>query len=627
MKKTCLLLVISLVAFTISCKKTPDEPKGNNKIVLGVTTADTVSYISIAASVSVNSLGGNQITQHGFCWNTFTNPDISGSHSSLGPLSDTGRFSEQIIELISNTKYYIRPYLTYSYGTLYGQQIEATTKQITAPTVSTSSVTNITQTTATSGGNVTSDGGSSVTARGVCWSASPNPTLINSHTTIGTGTGQFTSNLTGLTPNTLYYVRAYAINSVGTAYGNDNSFTTGATIPTVTTTSVSNITQTTATSGGNVTSDGGSSVTARGVCWSTSPNPTLLNSHTSNGTGTGQFTSNLTGLTPNTPYYVRAYATNSIGTAYGNDNSFTTGATISTVTTTSVTNITQTTATSGGNVTSDGGSSVTARGVCWSTLHNPTIANSFTTDGNGIGSFVSNLTGLSSNTLYYVRAYATNSVGTAYGNEVSFVSLSWGQPCPGILTVTYESKTYNTVLIGTQCWFKENLDVGTRINGSQNQTNNGIKEKYCYNDLVSNCDVYGGLYQWDEMMQYVTSQGAKGICPTGWHIPTDAEWTTLTNYLGGESVAGGKIKEAGTAHWASPNTGATNSSGFTALPGGYRYGNGSFYSLTNYAYFWSSSQSGAANAWRRGLGYNNEYVYRNSDYKSHGFSCRCLKDP
>jgi uncharacterized protein (TIGR02145 family) len=451
--------------------------------------------------------------------------------------------------------------------------------------------------------------------------------LINSHTTIGTGTGQFTSNLTGLTPNTLYYVRAYAINSVGTAYGNDNSFTTGATIPTVTTTSVSNITQTTATSGGNVTSDGGSSVTARGVCWSTSPNPTLLNSHTSNGTGTGQFTSNLTGLTPNTPYYVRAYATNSIGTAYGNDNSFTTGATISTVTTTSVTNITQTTATSGGNVTSDGGSSVTARGVCWSTLHNPTIANSFTTDGNGIGSFVSNLTGLSSNTLYYVRAYATNSVGTAYGNEVSFVSLSWGQPCPGILTVTYESKTYNTVLIGTQCWFKENLDVGTRINGSQNQTNNGIKEKYCYNDLVSNCDVYGGLYQWDEMMQYVTSQGAKGICPTGWHIPTDAEWTTLTNYLGGESVAGGKIKEAGTAHWASPNTGATNSSGFTALPGGYRYGNGSFYSLTNYAYFWSSSQSGAANAWRRGLGYNNEYVYRNSDYKSHGFSCRCLKDP
>jgi uncharacterized protein (TIGR02145 family) len=144
---------------------------------------------------------------------------------------------------------------------------------------------------------------------------------------------------------------------------------------------------------------------------------------------------------------------------------------------------------------------------------------------------------------------------------------------------------------------------------------------------VSNCDVYGGLYQWDEMMQYVTSQGAKGICPTGWHIPTDAEWTTLTNYLGGESVAGGKIKEAGTAHWASPNTGATNSSGFTALPGGYRYGNGSFYSLTNYAYFWSSSQSGAANAWRRGLGYNNEYVYRNSDDKSHGFSCRCLKDP
>ncbi|MGA3015123.1 MAG: choice-of-anchor Q domain-containing protein, partial [Bacteroidales bacterium] len=287
----------------------------------------------------------------------------------------------------------------------------------TVPSVTTASITNITQTTATGGGNVTSNGGASVTARGVCWSMTTNPTTSNSKTTDGTGTGAFTSNLTGLTGNTLYYVRAYATNSVGTAYGNQVSFTTLAcTLPTVTTTPVSNITQGTATSGGNVTSDGGASVTARGVCWSTTTNPTISNSKTSDGTGTGTYTSNITGLTANTLYYVRAYATNSAGTAYGNQVSFTTlPYALPTVTTATITNIAQTTATGGGTVTSDGGTTVTARGVCWSTSTNPTTSNNFTTNGSGIGTFTSSLTGLTAGTLYYVRAYATNVSGTAYG--------------------------------------------------------------------------------------------------------------------------------------------------------------------------------------------------------------------
>jgi hypothetical protein len=199
-------------------------------------------------------------------------------------------------------------------------------------------------------------------------------------------------------------------------------------IPTVTTAAVTNITQTTATSGGTVTSDGGATVTARGVCWSTSSNPTTADSHTSDGSGTGTFISNLNGLTANTLYYVRAYATNSVGTAYGNEVTFSTlpNPVLPTVTTTAVTNIAQTTATSGGDVTSDGGTTVTARGVCWDTSSNPTTANSHTTDGSGTGTFVSNLTGLTPNTLYYVRAYATNSLGTAYGNEVSFTTLQTG---------------------------------------------------------------------------------------------------------------------------------------------------------------------------------------------------------
>ena len=169
--------------------------------------------------------------------------------------------------------------------------------------------------------------------------------------------------------------------------------------------------------------------------------------------------------------------------------------------------------------------------------------------------------------------------------------------------------------------------MGTKINGNIEQTNNSIIEKYCYADLESNCDIYGGLYQWDELMQYATTPGVQGICPTGWHIPTDSEWTALTTFLGGESVAGGKMKEAGYVHWLSPNTGATNSSGFTALPGGNRYSNGNFYDLSDFAYFWSSTETSSTNAWGRTIFSSGEFVGRYNFYiKILGFSARCVHD-
>ena len=194
------------------------------------------------------------------------------------------------------------------------------------PTVTTNEVTDITITSAICGGNVTADGGAEVTARGVCWSTSQNPTISDSHTTDGSGTGSYTSNITGLNAGTTYYVRAYATNSEGTSYGSRKSFTTTQHYepPTVTTNDVTGITETTAVCGGNVTADGGAEITARGVCWSTSQNPTISDSHTTDGSGTGSFTSNMTGLTENTVYYIRAYATNSYGTSYGSQKSFTT---------------------------------------------------------------------------------------------------------------------------------------------------------------------------------------------------------------------------------------------------------------------------------------------------------------
>ena len=193
-------------------------------------------------------------------------------------------------------------------------------------------------------------------------------------------------------------------------------------------------------------------------------------------------------------------------------------------------------------------------------------------------------------------------------------------------TITYEGQTYETIIIGIRCWMAENLNVGTRIDGVNAQANNSTIEKYCYNDIETNCDTYGGLYQWDEMMQYVSTQGTQGICPSGWHIPSDADWTVLTTYLGGVVVAGGMMKDTGTVYWAAPNTGATNSSGFTGLPGGFRYSNGSFYDLGFYGYWWSSTEYSGTLAWYRNLGYDYGQVGRYNYGKSSGFSVRCLKD-
>ena len=596
--------------------------------VLTVTTdsASNIAQTTATSGGNVISNGGDSVTARGVCWNTSPEPTLNDSITNNG--GGAGEFTSNLTGLIPDTLYYVRAYATNSAGTAYGNEVSFTTLS-NLPTVTTDTATNITQTTATSGGNVTSDGGGTVAVRGVCYSSTnQKPTLADPYTTNGGGTGAFTSNLNGLIPATLYYVRAYASNSAGTAYGNVITFPTLSNVnfPAVTTDDATNITQTTATSGGNVTWNGGDTVTARGICYSsTNQNPTLADPYTTNGDGTGSFISQLDGLIPATTYYVSAYATNSVGTAYGNVITFTTlHVTLPTVTTDTATNITATTATSGGNVTSDGGATVTARGVCWNTSSNPTLSNSHTTDGSGTGTFVSDITELTANTLYYVRAYATNNVGTAYGNEITFTTLF--ESCPGIPTVLYEGQTYNTVLIGDQCWLKENLNVGTMIPEYQSQTNNSQVEKYCYDNDPANCTEYGGLYQWYETMQYIFTPGTQGICPDGWHIPTDGEWTVLTDFLGGTIVAGGKMKETGTLHWMPPNTGATNSSGFTALPGGWRGNTGGFGYLTLSGSFWSSSQYSGADYWYRILNHNNETVFVDYHPGSNGYSVRCLKD-
>ena len=416
MKNISLIIVICILI--VSCKKDFSRQPV-------ITTGNFDLATAIAHGTLVDQ-GTKDIVDHGFCWDSIGEPNLGNSKVRLGALTNTGSFQAQLLELSANRTYFLKAFISFSDEVLFGAMVTFTTPDL--PVVTTTPMTEITETFARCGGEITDDYGSPVLARGVCWGIDSNPDTTGYHTSDGIGTGVFESVLTGLTANTQYYVRAYATSIYGTKYANEVEFNTGqsVTTPLVSTSAISAITQTSAISGGNVIADGGADVTARGVCWSNGPDPTIANSFTTDGTGTGSFISQLTGLTSNTTYYFRAYATNSAGTSYGSQQTFTTltDPVLPTITTDDATDITQTTATSGGNVVSDGGAVVSVRGVCWSTSSNPTTANSTTSNGTGTGTFISYLTGLTPNTTYYVRGYAINSIGTAYGSEINFTTSS-----------------------------------------------------------------------------------------------------------------------------------------------------------------------------------------------------------
>jgi uncharacterized protein (TIGR02145 family) len=299
------------------------------------------------------------------------------------------------------------------------------------------------------------------------------------------------------------------------------------------------------------------------------------------------------------------------------------------LTTAPVTDISQTSAIGGGTITSDGGAAVQIRGLHLSWTQGFEKYDIFPADGSGTGAFICTITDLSPNKLYYVRAFATNSKGTAYGDTHSFTTLK-------ILidsVADIDGNIYHVVPIGNQSWLRENLRVRKYRNGDaipnvlgDNQWKALTTGAFCtYENLAVNGATYGNLYNWHALSD------ARGLCPTGWHVPSRDEWAELGNYLGGEALAGGVLKskgtiEAGTGLWYAPNTGATDSIGFTGLPGGYRIFYGTYYSISNVAFFWSSSDTTAVNAWNYVLDANNEELTRNYNFKTNGFSVRCCKD-
>jgi uncharacterized protein (TIGR02145 family) len=589
--------------------------------------------------------------------------------------------------------------------------------------------------------------GSGIYERGICWGTSPSPTIAQNKSIAGTGGFGFTHNFGGLTGGILYYVRAYARNSSGTVYSNERSFThatwgrcpgtptvtdidgnvyntvqigtqcwtqsnltvskyrNGDNIPNITDGTQWSQTNTNSTGAWcNYNNDANNGTTygklynwyavndSRGLCptgwhvptdseWNVmakylDPNAdtavlgslyvnggALFSNTGWNGTNTSGFTGmpggsindggvfNTAGLqgwfwssssaSPNMSWLrimvgsywsvTRGYHGYRFGLSVRCVKNTTSSgiALIPTVTTDSATGITSSSATLGGNVTLDGGSTVTSRGVAYGLTLNPTTSGTITTDGSGVGSFVSAVTGLTASTTYYVRAYATNGVGTAYGNEISFSTNSSNgfSSCGGVTDV--DGNSYQTVQIGTQCWTQSNLTVSKYRNGDNipnitdntqwSQTNTYSTGAWCnYNNDASNGTTYGKLYNW-----YAVND-SRGLCPTGWHVPTDAEWLTLENHLGGSSVAGGAMKS--TTGWNAPNTGATNSSGFTALPGGNRFHYGVFTSVGSNGFWWSSSVAGSGLAWSRWLFSSNATVSREFLELQYGYSVRCVRD-
>jgi len=259
--------------------------------------------------------------------------------------------------------------------------------------------------------------------------------------------------------------------------------------------------------------------------------------------------------------------------------------------------------------------------------------------GSGTGTYSTSLTGLTTGTTYYIKAYATNSIGTTYGSEETFATNSGSGGETGNFTDPRDSHEYQWFMIGNQVWMAENLAYLPSVSPS---SDGSYTDPYYYvygyqgssvseAKATSNYTTYGVLYNWPAAMAGASSSsanpsGVQGVCPDGWHLPSDVEWTELTDYLGGTSVAGGKLKETGTTHWNSPNTGATNISGFTAFPGGTLGYDGTFYSLGDYAGFWSATESGSSLAWGGGLTYDGSDVDWGYATKYFGFSVRCTKD-
>jgi uncharacterized protein (TIGR02145 family) len=612
-------VILSIILFAFyACEK-------EAKVTLPIVSTASVDFIyNTSARVGglVSDDGGAEISDRGVYWGTSTGPESSGTKLQIG--TGTGIFHDSLTGLIAGTKYYVKAYATNSLGTAYGDETFFTT-QISLPTITTSAVTELTATSARVGGVISDSGGYAVSHRGVYWGTDPNPQLTGTKLEMGSGSGAFSQTLSGLSRAVLYYVTAYATNIKGTAYGNEISFTTEPELPVVATSAVIEIQAYSARVGGNVSSDGGSAVTERGLYWGASPDPQSTGTQLVLGSGEGIFTDTLENLDAGTTYYVKAYATNGLGTSYGEELDWTTLGEEPAATTLGYSDLTAGSVTLYGLVSARELSTTVEFEYGTTTAYGSTVTatNSPVTEEDD--SVSADISGLSPETEYHFRVKATNDLGTVYSEDSTFTTVITG------ITGTVqdiESNTYQTIGIGYQQWMTSNLKTRKYNDGSAIPliTSDSAwsvinTDAYCWyeNDSSGYHNTYGVLYNWPAV-------NTGKLCPTGWHVPTDADFTELVEYLGGAGQAGGLLKETGTTHWNSPNTDASDQYGFTALGGGKRMDNGSFDFVKVEGNWWSSTNYSTLTANYMYLIFNFSNSFQAFTNKKYGMSVRCVKD-
>jgi uncharacterized protein (TIGR02145 family) len=495
-------------------------------------------------------------------------------------------------------------------------------KKEAVPTLTTSAISNITGTTATSGGAITSEGSGTIIARGVCWSTAITPTIADIKTQDGAGAGTYTSNISGLNGGTVYFVRAYATNSSGTGYGMALSFSTLGQIPTATTNLATNVTITSAVLNGIINANYLSTIVTFDYGTTISYGQTITGDQSPvNSNINTTITANLTGLAVGTPYHFRIKTVNSLGTTYGDDMSFTTLGNKPLVTSIGASNIRSNSAVLNAMVNANNLSTniIFEYGT---TTNYGNVVNSVQSPLNGNSNILisSSIGGLNIGITYHFRVKADNQLGTSYGDDMTFTTPS--------NVIDYDGNTYPTVVIGNQTWMATNLKTTHYMDGStislvtsNNSWSSLTTGAYCtYNNDPTNLNVLGALYNWFAVMD------SRNLCPSGWHVPSDAEWSTLTTFLGGQTIAGGKMKEIGTTHWLNPNTGADNFSGFTGLGASVRDNYGVFGILGQYAYWWTTTENSSTLAWRRKLFNDDPTIGVATNNKLDGFSIRCIKN-
>lgn len=591
-KKYILLFVLPGILILTTCNKIEKE------MLVSTGTATDIFATTAKVSGEVMDLGEGA-TRYGHCYSTSANPTVSNTKTELG-VPVLGNFTSNLTGLAPGTRYYLKAYCSRGKETVYGDEINFTTATATQPVLSTTVITGISKNSSVTGGKITNEGGSSVTACGVCWNVVNNPTTSDNKTVDEMGTGTFISNLTGLLPGTNYYIRAYATNSYGTGYGDVLSFMT-LQPPGAVTTAANSVTTIGASLRGTVnaysysttvTFEYGMTV-AYGSSKNADQNPLTGNTGTT-------VSANIAGLTPGTTYHFRVCAVSSQGTTYGDDQVFVT--------------VPTTIEDSEGNIYN----TITIGEQTW-LKENLRVKHYRNGEEIGTTSIHQSISSESSPKYQWSHKEALLEYGT-------FIKLLIDGGIGGYTFAQAQQYGFITIPDRTNL---EYWATSLCISSIDTKTIQVIYNE-CTNPSTEFSQSYGRLYTW------YTITDNRNICPAGWHVSSDSDWKKLEMFLGMTQIQADatgfrgtdqadQLKESGTTHWVSPNSG-TNSSGFTAIPAGLRGTDGRFYNIYSAGVWWTGTEKNTDYAWGRTMQTSTSTISRFDQDKKGGYSVRCVKD-